>query len=248
MLDEESRRAKAAKIAAVIMHFLGRTELDGLAIVDVGCSGGIIAAELDQLGADVIGLDIDVEGIEKAKARYGHRVQFFCADSEKMPLDDDSADVVICNHVYEHVVDPEALFAEMSRVCKPNGIMYLGLGNRLGVMEPHYRLPFLSWLPRPLAHRYVRVFNKADFYHEAFRTRRGLLALVGEAVGWDYTFSIVRHPSVFGSGDAVPSLASRIPVALLSLLRSIIPTYIWVVAKEEMSPQGESLSTPPRQL
>ena len=51
MLDEPSRRLKAAKMAAVIQHFLGRDGRDGLdelTILDVGCSGGIIADEPSQ--------------------------------------------------------------------------------------------------------------------------------------------------------------------------------------------------------
>ena len=64
---------------------------------------------------------------------------------------------MVLNHIYEHVVDPDAVLREIRRVLAPDGVVYLGLANRLGVVEPHYRLPFLSWLPHgPLADRYVR--------------------------------------------------------------------------------------------
>src|SRR6188472_835253 len=75
MLDERSRRAKAAKMAAVIAHFRGR-DLTGLRIVDCGCSGGIIADELHAAGATVIGLDIDVPGVREAHARFGSHATF----------------------------------------------------------------------------------------------------------------------------------------------------------------------------
>ena len=74
---------------------------------------------------------------------------------------DGSVDVCVFNHIYEHVVDPDAVMAELHRVLADERVLYLGLGNRLGVMEPHYRLPFLSYLPRPMADRYMRVTGRA---------------------------------------------------------------------------------------
>ena len=164
MLDERSRQAKAAKMLAVLTHWTGREDLTGLVVADVGCSGGIIASELSRAGARVVGLDIDEPGIRKAVNRFGGRETgpaFVCADSMAAPLADGCVDVVICNHIYEHVVSPEALAAELRRVVSPTGMVYLGLGNRWGVVEPHYRLPFLSYLPRRWADRYVRASGRA---------------------------------------------------------------------------------------
>jgi 2-polyprenyl-3-methyl-5-hydroxy-6-metoxy-1,4-benzoquinol methylase len=66
MLDEASRRGKARKMARIVEHFLGVDDLRGLRVVDVGCSGGIVADELRAAGAAVVGLDIDRPGLAKA--------------------------------------------------------------------------------------------------------------------------------------------------------------------------------------
>jgi 2-polyprenyl-3-methyl-5-hydroxy-6-metoxy-1,4-benzoquinol methylase len=238
MLDDASRRAKAAKIAAVIRHFLDRRSLDGLTVLDVGCSGGIIADELHRHGAEMLGVDIDRPGLAKAHAQFAHSAGFLCADSERLPLRNQSIDVVICNHVYEHVVDPERLFAELRRVVRPSGLLYLGLGNRLGVLEQHYRLPFLSWLPRPLAHRYVRMFGRASHYHEAFRTWSGLRRLCAGLYVWDYTYALLSDPQTFAAGDVVPSWATRTPAWLLKAARPVVPTYIWIATPDPSHPLG----------
>ena len=245
MLDEESRRAKATKMAAVITHFLGREDLSGLRVIDVGCSGGIVADQLSHLGAEVIGLDIDVPGLDKAQSRFAESAAFICADSQRMPFDDAIADVILCNHIYEHVVDPEQLFAEMRRVVRPGGMLYLGLGNRLGIIEPHYRLPFLSWLPRGLAHRYVRITGRADSYHEAFTTRRGLQRLCHSLQIWDYTYAVLAEPTTFAAGEVVPNWVSRVPKVLLRAARPIVPTFIWVGTTEPSKPQGQRLRVSP---
>jgi 2-polyprenyl-3-methyl-5-hydroxy-6-metoxy-1,4-benzoquinol methylase len=238
MLDEPSRRAKAAKIAAVVEHFLGRDSLDGLTVLDVGCSGGIVADELRRTGARMVGVDIDVPGLGKANRDYGAQVDFVCGDSQQLPFADSSIDVVVCNHIYEHVVDPAALFAELRRVVRPDGMLYLGLGNRLGVMEPHYRLPFLSWLPRGLAHRYVRAFHRADQYHEAFTTWSGLKRLTKGLYVWDYTYAVLTDPRTFAAGDVVPGWTTRVPGPLLRALRPLVPTYIWVATPKPSQPLG----------
>jgi SAM-dependent methyltransferase len=248
MLDETSRRRKAGKIASVLEHFLGRDSLSGLRLLDIGCSGGTVASELSKRGATVIGADIDVPGLAKAQARYGDSISFLCSDAEQLPIATGTVDVVVLNHIYEHVVDPEALAAEVARVLAPKGIAYLGLGNRLGAMEPHYRLPFLSWLPRPLSHRYVRALGRADSYHERFLTRRGLRRLFGALDIWDYTLPVLADPQQFGAGDVVPGLVSRSPAGVLSAMVPLVPTYVWIGTHGGLLPLGPRLAIPPRHL
>ena len=161
MLDEQGRRRKAAKILAVLRHFLGRENFSGLKVLDIGCSAGFISDEFRLAGADVVGLDIDEPGLEKAKQRFGDHVEFIAAPGDTIPLPPQSVDVVVFNHIYEHVPDPDAVMAEIRRVLRDDGVVYLGLGNRLGIMEPHYKLPFLSWLPKRYADRYLRVTGRA---------------------------------------------------------------------------------------
>jgi len=246
MLDDESRRRKARKMASIVQHFLGVEDLRGLRVVDVGCSGGIVADELHAAGAEVIGLDIDRPGLTKAQGSFGRDVAFVAADSQRVPLRSGSAHVVICNHVYEHVVDAEALFGELRRIVRPGGVLYLGLGNRLGVVEPHYRLPFLSWLPRRLAHRYVRATGRADHYHEAFRTRRGLQQLCAGLHVWDYTWAVVADPQRFAAGDTVPAWFRSVPDIVLRAASPLVPTYLWVATTTPRSPKGPMLDVPPR--
>ena len=248
MLDERSRRQKAAKIAAVVQHFLGRDDLTGLRLLDIGCSGGLVADELSRAGAQVVGVDIDEPGVTKAHRRFGDHITFALADSEELPLPSSSADVVICNHVYEHVVDPHRLFAEMRRVLAPGGVLYLGLGNRLGVMEPHYRLPFLSWLPPALADRYVRAFGRADHYHERFSTRPGLRRLTAGLTVWDYTFAVMSDPARFAAGDVVPGPVARLPEPALRALTPLIPTYLWVATVGDSHPAGPPLPVAPSRV
>lgn len=251
MLDETHRRGKAAKLIAVLGHFLGRSDWGGLVVADVGCSGGIIADELARTGAHVVGLDIDSPGLARAQERYGSAAaageppRFVCGDSMRQPLADASVDVAVCNHIYEHVVSPEELAAELRRVVRPGGVVYLGLGNKWGVLEPHYRLPFLSYLPRGAADAYVRLSGRAEEYYEQFRTRRALRRLFGAFAVWDYTHAVVAEPDRFAVGRRWPDRLSGAVSALTRVLRPVVPTFIWVGAAPGVLPQGPPLRRDP---
>lgn len=248
MHNEAGRRRKAAKILSVVRHFRGDSALKGLRVVDLGCSTGFIADEFRLDGADVVGVDIDGPGLATARRRLGAGVGFVAADGEQLPVPDASVDVVVFNHIYEHVVDADAVMCEIVRVLAPRGIAYLGLGNRWGVVEPHYGLPFLSWLPPDLADRYMRRFGKGDAYHERFRGERALRSMTAPLTVWDYTNSVLAEPERFAATDLVPGPLAHVPAIGWRIARPVIPTFIWVGVKGDAGPAGQRLARPPRRL
>lgn len=248
MLDEPGRRKKAAKMIAILKHFTGRDSFEGLRVLDLGCSSGFIADEFSRLGARVVGLDIDVPGLAVANERFAGSAAFVCGAGEKLPFPDDSIDLVVFNHIYEHVLDADTTMSEIRRVLAPEGAVYLGLGNRLGIVEPHYKLPFLSYLPPSLADRYIKAAGKADHYHEQFRTRPGLRKMVGDLKVWDYTFTVLTQADRFHAEDLVPKRLRGMPLAGWKALTPLLPTYIWVGSPSSAGPQGDTLPVPPTQV
>jgi 2-polyprenyl-3-methyl-5-hydroxy-6-metoxy-1,4-benzoquinol methylase len=245
MLNEESRRRKAAKIISVLQHFLGREDLDGLKALDIGCSTGFISDELHKAGARVTGLDIDEPGLQAARLRFGESIELICAGGEDIPAPPQSFDIVIFNHIYEHVVDAEAVMAEIRRVLRPDGVVYLGLGNRMGILEPHYKLPFLSWLPKRAADRYVRATGKASTYYETFRTRRNLRRMCAGLNVWDYTYTVLAQSRKFAADDMVPRRLSAAPTWFWKSLAPVIPTFIWVGTLGLRHPAGPATTVLP---
>jgi SAM-dependent methyltransferase len=247
MHDEAGRRTKAAKVLAVLRHFLGNDDLGGAQVVDLGCSTGFIADEFRRAGARPFGVDIDVPGLAHARSRFDE-IGFVCADGEGLPFPDGSMDIVVFNHVYEHVVDPDAAMSEIDRVLTPDGVVYMGLGNKWGVIEPHYRLPFLSWLPHGVADFYVNRAGRADDYHERFRSERGLRAMTSAFTVWDYTNSVIAEPQRFSASDVVTGRLARLPAVARSIARTFVPTFIWLGSKNGCTPAGATLASPPHMI
>ena len=147
MLDEEGRRQKAAKIVAVVRHALGvRRRSTGLRAVDVGCSAGFIADELALAGATTSGVDIDEPGLEKARARFGERVDFRLARGEDLPFDDDSSTSPCSTTSTSTSSTPRPSCADILRVLRPGGLLYLGsaTGSAGGRAAPPAAVPVLA--------------------------------------------------------------------------------------------------------
>jgi 2-polyprenyl-3-methyl-5-hydroxy-6-metoxy-1,4-benzoquinol methylase len=248
MSDEHRRRQKATKVLNVLKHFLGREDLRSLTALDIGCSTGFIANELHQAGATVTGTDIDDRGLQDAQRRFGTKISFLECQAESLPFREDAFDIVVFNHIYEHVIDPDPVMAEIRRVLRPDGIVYLGLANRFGIMEPHYHLPFLSWPPPSVADRYVRLSGRAPYYYERLRARKGLRKMCRGLNVWDYTYTVLTDPDEFSATDMIYGPLASVPPSLWRLLTPIIPTFIWVGTVSEIGPNGKSTRLPPRRV
>jgi SAM-dependent methyltransferase len=148
-----------------------------------------------------------------------------------VPFEDAAFDVVISNHVIEHVGDrSEQLrhLEELRRVLRPGGWAYLAMPNRWRLVEPHFRLPLLSWLPARLRSPYVRLAGRGERYDCDPMSRRELRALVARAglEVHDRTFDAVRVVRRVEAPRGLSRLAVAAPVGLLSLGRPVVPTEI----------------------
>jgi ubiquinone/menaquinone biosynthesis C-methylase UbiE len=177
------------------------------------------------------GVDIDGEAIETAwREHRASNLRFAVGDAMALPYPEQSFDLVVCNHVYEHVPDTPRMFSEIRRVLKPGGICYLAAGNRLKIMEDHFHLPFLSIMPKPMANRVLHLLGKGDYY-ENLLTYWELRRLVGSFEVIDYTGRIIREPERFQATDMLTSrsLKQSLALAMLRLAYWAFPTYIWLL-------------------
>ncbi len=172
----EGYRASRRRKARVIAHLCGPYLHGNAVAADLGAGTGLIRKELEiACGNPIYGIEIDDSFIVE-------RERMVRGDVLCLPLASESLDFAMLNHLYEHVPDPGALFRETYRVLKPGGTAYVTAGSRRAVMEPHYRLPFLSWLPPKAAGAYVRVAGRGNGYEDIrFLTYRPLMRLMRSA-------------------------------------------------------------------
>jgi ubiquinone/menaquinone biosynthesis C-methylase UbiE len=232
--DIAARRRKAETTLRVLRDYFG-ARLAECRVLDVGASTGIIDAYLAPHVAQLLGVDIDTKALAHAREHsQDTNAGYARADALALPVADRSIDVVICAHVYEHVPDAEQLLAEIHRVLKPGGVCYFAAGNRFQLIEPHYRVPLLSAIPRPLAHRLIRRLGIADRYHELHFSLLGLRTLTAHFRRHDYTLRLIREHERFATGYMLPRAPwLRRAIGLFAgVLYPVIPTYIWLLERE----------------
>ena len=95
------------------------------AVLDVACGPGIVAAALAPEAGSVVGIDLTPEMLELARERSAREgldnTRFDLGDVTALPYADGEFSRVVCRYALHHVADPQAVVAEMVRVCAPGG-------------------------------------------------------------------------------------------------------------------------------
>jgi ubiquinone/menaquinone biosynthesis C-methylase UbiE len=227
VLDLPSRRLKGLKIER-LLDLANRPQ--PIRMLEVGTGSGGIAQYFgmhSQLRCEVDAVDLHDNRLVTEGYRY-HQVQ-----DTQLPFADESFDVVLTNHVIEHVGDERAQrkhLAELHRVLRPDGVGYLAVPNRWMLVEPHYKLVFLSWLPHGWRTPYLRAMGKGKAYDCEPLQMRQLEHLLADG-GFQHrnlcvnalraTFEIERPQKV------AAQILRHIPDGVFRPFCGIIPTLIY---------------------
>lgn len=131
-----------------------RSPLSGLAALDVGCGGGLLAEPLARLGAAVTGIDPVPEAIEAARwhaEETGVTVAYETMGIEAMVAAGRRFDLVVASEVVEHVPDVTAFLDQVAAATAPGGLVILSTLSRTAasflkaIVGAEY---VLGWLPR----------------------------------------------------------------------------------------------------
>ncbi len=225
--DYAARLAKAEPIARSLSANSKPVSGKKPLLLDIGTGSGVTGkAVAEQLGADYILMDTTADAIVD-------RSHFVVASGESMPFRDGMFNFIIANHVIEHVIDQTQLLREIHRVLTPTGVAYMATPSKYTVLEPHYKLPFLSWMPQRLADRIVRAAKKGDSF-KVSPLRRGQLVRKATIAGLratDWTANSIVQRAESDNAAILTKLASKLPSPLMRAALPIAPSHIWLLSR-----------------
>jgi SAM-dependent methyltransferase len=168
-------RAKRARIFRDRFRLSTNTK-----ILDIGSEDGThinrLLKDTPVLPENVTIADIDQGALDRGSLRFGYDT-ILLDESEDLPFEDKSFDIVYCSSVIEHVTIPkeevwgctsqkdfesrswlrQKMFAnEIARVGKQ---YFIQTPNKWFIIESHTWLPFLGYLPRPTLMKIINVSN-----------------------------------------------------------------------------------------
>jgi len=113
-------------------------------ILEIGCAAGSVVEYFNELGYKSVGIDLDERYISYGQSRG---LELYCCDAEGLLKGNEGRfDIIILEHVIEHLVDLERELLAIKRLLKPEGYVYVGAPGIKGFSLEYYNFDFLNSL------------------------------------------------------------------------------------------------------
>jgi SAM-dependent methyltransferase len=148
-------------------------DLDGATVVDVGGGPGYFAQAFESAGARYAALDADAGELGAVGEPGVNTVQ---GSGMRLPLASRCVDLAYSSNVLEHVPDPFAMAAEMVRVTRSGGTVFLSWTTWFSPWGGHETAPWHYLGGRYAANRFARARGrrpKNDYGRSLFATHAG---------------------------------------------------------------------------
>lgn len=177
------------------------------ALLDVGTGVGILLEVARERGFAVRGVEVSGWAAEYARKEKGLDVATGTLEEARFP--DRSFDVVVVNHVLEHLPEPGTSLAEIRRILADNGLLVVGVPNAGSLMAALLGPRWSSWRPEQHAWHFTPATLSALARVAGFRVVRLDARERNPPAGWGVR--AIAHRAI----DAAAWLAGRSESMLL---------------------------------
>ncbi len=235
IFDGTIAEKEANQIMAVCRHFSHR-EVENLNCLYLGAADNIITECLARNFKEIIALDIDKSVLRMNQRMSDHNnIKYICCEDGNLSIDDLTIDVIICDRFYSRVDNPEKLMYEIYRVLKYEGFCYFSAYNKLSLVERHFSIPFLAWVPRWLSEILLKLSGRKGKYNYKLLTLSKLRKLIDNFWRHDYVGLVRQNPLAFQVPDNLYPKHSKAKSSgkLLKYIYPFLSLWIWVLTKKK---------------
>lgn len=136
-------------------------DLKGASILSVGCGAGGVLQYLKDRGAKVTGVDLNVAYLKFGREKGLDLREGFITEIPE----GEKFDLIIYNHVMEHVLEPIQELAEVCKRLRPNGAVYIEVPGIKNLKSYHFD--------------FLRYLQNAHVYHFSAKTLSNVLNIAG---------------------------------------------------------------------
>lgn len=224
------RRERGESLAAVLDRFV---DLQGKLVLDVGSGFGEFVLACLARGSEAKGIEPDQTRVQISLMlleSFGFGGGISQAPGEDIPFADGSFDIVVSQHVLEHVRDRNRVVAEMVRVTRPGGHLLVSVPNYLFPYEGHYKIRWIPLTPKPLGGLILRLRGRDPRFlrdHVHYTTYPTMMRL------WRRHDLEVRNLTreLVASHTHPSDLYKRRLLRFLAMRLQLFPTVTWLLRK-----------------
>ncbi|HWY85097.1 MAG TPA: class I SAM-dependent methyltransferase [Gemmataceae bacterium] len=218
---------------APFRSFVDSRVTPGATVAEIGCGPGRGTLFLVHHPVEVVAVDISHRSLVLARQR-APRARFVLSTNLALPFESHRFDIVVSDGVLHHTPDPRIAFAEIARITKIGGHVYLGLYNRRG----HYYYAYsiagvpIRWLDQTRLGRIVIFGAMIPLYWLAHLVKsRGRRTWRG-AVNFFYDYFVTPRAS-FHTYEEVCNWAGQEGLDLIDYDPSLGNVHVFVLRKNE---------------
>jgi 2-polyprenyl-3-methyl-5-hydroxy-6-metoxy-1,4-benzoquinol methylase len=128
--DEGPYRHHLRKRVEYLFSVFNRYSFNSPKILDAGCGDGINLRHLVTIAdSTVFGIDYNLIRLFRAQVNCDGKAFLVLGSLLERVFREEYFDIILCNHVLEHIEDDLAILLNLHRMLKPNGILILGVPN-----------------------------------------------------------------------------------------------------------------------
>lgn len=143
-LDIQAAQKSYAHYVQYIEHFV---DLKEKTVLDVGCGNGWSSFLISERAQMVTGMDVHRDNFEP---ELSQNLAYLQSSATQIKIPAETFDVVCTHECLEHVAQPQKALAELDRVLKPGGYLFIVGPNLLSVLQSVRGVLFYVWQNRPL--------------------------------------------------------------------------------------------------
>ena len=138
---------------------------DGGTVLEIGCGSGEHLNWLRSLGWRVAGAEFSPVAAQTAQSRFGIHVHV--GDLLRAPFSPESFDVILMNHVLEHLLDPLATLSQANALLRKGGVLFIETPNVESIGRQICQVHWPHWD----APRHIHLFSVRTLSQLLLRTR-----------------------------------------------------------------------------
>jgi len=177
-------------------------------LLDIGCAVGFVLEEAKKKGFKAEGIELNKKAADITRSK-GFDVNS-CA-IRNAGYNNDSFDVVVLNHILEHIAEPHVFLKDIKDIVKKSGILLIGVPNHASLAATLFRRKWYGWgIPEHIWH-----FDKNSIGYLLSKNGFKIKALIQNSQYYPFSKSlrkntravIARIGNIVSAGDQLIAIA-----------------------------------------